>query len=68
MVFFVFKGLRQCADPFRWLLHSRGFEKNYMSAVSTAKTFGLEELEFEDLKRLCINISIAADQFTSLII
>ena len=47
-IYVLFKGLRQCADPFKWLLQNRGYEKNYMSAVSTAKACPLQALGFED--------------------
>ena len=64
----LFKGLRQCADPFKWLLQNRGYEKNYMSAVSTAKACLLQALGFEKFKWLCRSISFVPDQLTSLIL
>ena len=43
-----FKGLRQCADPFRWLLQNRGYEKKHH--VSTVRACVVGSVGFDDFK------------------
>ena len=44
----LFKGLRQCADPFRWLLQNRGYEKKHH--VSAVRACVVAAVGFDDFK------------------